>query len=96
MPDADVAWRPAIRTLRYHNYEIALTSGARLLAADRGALNAGSDDLRAQAEIEQSGAATLSPLITAMPTRRRRASSSETLFACSVVVGLAACGYRPG
>jgi len=66
-----------------------LTSSTLLLATDRRALNAGSSDLAAQAEIEESGAATLSPLITAMPTRRRRASSSETLFACSVVVGFA-------
>jgi hypothetical protein len=39
-----------------------LTSGTLLLATDRRALNAGSSDLAAQAEIEQSGAATLSDL----------------------------------
>jgi hypothetical protein len=40
-----------------------LTSSTLLLATDRRALNAGSSDLAAQAEIEESGAATLSPLI---------------------------------
>jgi hypothetical protein len=64
--DSD-AWRRRARGQRSRryavvNHEIALTSGALLLAADRGALNAGSDGRSAQARIEQSGAAILSPL----------------------------------
>jgi hypothetical protein len=54
MPDADVA-------VAAGDPEIALTSST-LLATDRGALNAGASDRAAQAEIEESGAATLSPL----------------------------------
>lgn len=89
MLDADAAWQPAIPTPGFHSYEVALTSSTRLPATDRGALNAGSSDLAAQAEIEESGAATSSPLTCSEAhASPQRASSSETLLACSVVVGL--------